>query len=683
MNNDAKDGEDLDPTEPTAHGGPERDRTAARNKTPSEPIDVVVSRSASRRYDVVELLGKGGMGEVHLAIDERVGRDVAVKLLLDLKHGQKQMLARFRREARIQGTLEHPGVVPVYDLDHDESGRAFFVMKRVAGVTLETVIIGVAEGDPEFVEKYPLQRLLSAFLQICLTIDYAHSRGVVHRDLKLSNLMLGDFGEVYVLDWGIAKILDEDELARVPGSGEHAAQTGTRHDDLLGTLGFMAPEQIKDSVNVDARSDVYALGAILFALVAQQRLHPNGDHEGIAKATLEGVEARPSVRSPRLDTPPELDIVCARATEVDPERRYASARELHDAVQRFLEGDRDTRLRAALAARHVADANQALRARSVEEVPTEERSYALRQAGRALALHPESEEAAQLLASLMFAPPTEIPEEVRRETQALGDLELARAQSTGGYAFFGLVGLVALLMWVGVRSWTGLAWIVVPLLVAEASTIVLDKVAGNLASAACISIAIAASTQLAGALWLPMLFALSYIAVITATHALGRWRLACVAMALSAVVIPWALGYLGVTSSQYTFSDGWLHVRPNIVELHERAELAMAIGSLATVLLVFGALWHFSRTDMEARRRLQLLAWHLRQVAPPVDTEAGRTMVSTIPPASLPGRASEPVPRTTSGAKPPRASAPDDAKPVMPPDDTVTRAERIPQTRNK
>jgi serine/threonine-protein kinase len=140
------------------------------------------------------------MGAVDLIWDRRLGRAVALKTMHPGRAARAELVARFEREARIQGQLEHPGVVPVYELGLRADGSVFFTMKRVRGLTLETVISGLAQGAPEVERDYGLRRLLAAFVTVCLTIEFVHRRGVLHRDLKPANVILGDFGEVHVID---------------------------------------------------------------------------------------------------------------------------------------------------------------------------------------------------------------------------------------------------------------------------------------------------------------------------------------------------------------------------------------------------------------------------------------------------------------------------------------------------
>ncbi|MEO7091663.1 MAG: serine/threonine-protein kinase, partial [Polyangiales bacterium] len=199
------------------------------------------SVSPTARYAETALLGEGGMGKVVLAHDARIGREIALKELRadrDLGPAERE---RFLREARVQGQLEHPSIVPVYDIDRRTDGTVFFTMRRVLGRTLHTVIEDLATGEPAAVARYTQRELLTAFATICLTIDYAHMRGVIHRDLKPANIMLGDFGEVYVLDWGLARLVDEIEPEAAVAS--RLSTPGM----LMGTPQYMAPEQMEDS----------------------------------------------------------------------------------------------------------------------------------------------------------------------------------------------------------------------------------------------------------------------------------------------------------------------------------------------------------------------------------------------------------------------------------------------------
>ncbi|MEO7330035.1 MAG: serine/threonine-protein kinase, partial [Minicystis sp.] len=329
--------------------------------TPVNPSEGLFEETGRERYIGERSLGKGSMGEVRLCRDRRVGRDVAVKAILPAHRGDSQIRARFLREARVQGQLEHPSIVPVYDLGVDDEGSIYFTMKRLRGMTLRDVIRGLREKEADVIEGFSLRRLLTAFSQVCLTIDYAHSRGVLHRDLKPANVMLGDFGEVYILDWGLAKLKEvsdqETAFAVHDPSGDDIHTAAGR---ILGTFGYMAPEQALGKVGeLDGRCDVYSLGAILFELLSLEPLHPKSSWNAMLHSTLKGADARPSVRAPQRDIPPELEAICVKATSIDPAERFQTARLLHEAVERFLDGDRDLVRRREMAEKHARAAAKA------------------------------------------------------------------------------------------------------------------------------------------------------------------------------------------------------------------------------------------------------------------------------------------------------------------------------------
>ncbi|MBA2545167.1 MAG: serine/threonine protein kinase, partial [Deltaproteobacteria bacterium] len=307
----------------------------------------------SGRYELGRMIGKGGMGEVVSAKDEQIGRRVAIKRIRG--ESDAKSTARSMREARIQGQLEHPSIVPVYELSRDAQGRPFFAMKQLAGATLADIIGMALVEDPETLEKYPRPLLLRKFAEVCLAIEFAHSKQIIHRDLKPANVMLGDFGEVYVLDWGIAKAVGDSTDIESGPSGDG---TQTLVGAMIGTPGYMSPEQIRGDADLDGRADVYSLGCILFEILAFDTLHPRGV-KGLESATA-GIDARPSRRAPERDIPPELDAVCVAACHADRAARPLTARELGAMVQRYLDGDRDLAMRKELAARELGAAKALL-----------------------------------------------------------------------------------------------------------------------------------------------------------------------------------------------------------------------------------------------------------------------------------------------------------------------------------
>jgi serine/threonine protein kinase len=262
------------------------------------------------RYTLEERLGEGGMGTVYAAYDDALDREVAVKVAHTRDDGA--LAERLRQEARVLARLEHPGIVPVHDVGLLRDGRIFYVMKRVRGLTLRDSARALPDTD----------RRLNVFERICETVAFAHQHGVVHRDLKPDNVMVGAFGEVLVLDWGVAKLLRAAQTEQ-PAPPNSAALAGhTQAGTVLGTPGFMAPEQAQGGP-VDQRADVYALGAILYELIAGETPAQNG-----ALAELQR----------RRDLPRRLRAICALALAAAPAARYASAAELADDIARYRAG---------------------------------------------------------------------------------------------------------------------------------------------------------------------------------------------------------------------------------------------------------------------------------------------------------------------------------------------------------
>jgi serine/threonine-protein kinase len=282
------------------------------------------------RYKRMFPLGAGGLGEVTACEDLVLGRTVAVKAGhqggdVD-SYSAKVILAR---EARIISSLEHPNIIPIYDAGTDPSRGPFYVMRQVTDTSLEVILRRrrLGEGDPR---DYTLGRLLRYFLQICNAVDYAHHRGVIHCDIKPANILLGEYGEVLLVDWGLAQ------------SRQHPL--GVRG----GTLGYMAPEQMDPAIErFDERTDVFALGAILYEILAGQPAFPEMKHSTMRSAGLRSeIQARlamyqlpplPSQLRPDVEAQ-EIEDICMRAIAIDREQRLRSARELADAIDEFIEG---------------------------------------------------------------------------------------------------------------------------------------------------------------------------------------------------------------------------------------------------------------------------------------------------------------------------------------------------------
>ncbi|HYL85157.1 MAG TPA: serine/threonine-protein kinase [Candidatus Angelobacter sp.] len=281
---------------------------------------------AGTRYRLLERVARGGMGVVYAAEDEKLARRVALKVL-DVPGTDEDLANRLIREARVLALLEHPGIVPVHDVGTLSDGRVFYTMKFVEGQRLDKFI--------ESVSSIPDR--LRLFLRICDAVAFAHAHGVLHRDLKPANIMVGPFGEVLVMDWGLAKILhagapqntlspaDPDvTIFEKPALASHskdstATSVVTGHGTVMGTPGYMSPEQARGDVeHLDARSDIFSLGALLRFLLTG------------------GSEAATTAGGRRLDK--SLEAISLKATAQVPGDRYASVTELALDVSRYLDG---------------------------------------------------------------------------------------------------------------------------------------------------------------------------------------------------------------------------------------------------------------------------------------------------------------------------------------------------------
>ncbi|MBL9078389.1 MAG: serine/threonine protein kinase [Planctomycetes bacterium] len=324
--------------------------------------------NSAARYRLQGELARGGMGAILEVYDEDLRRRLAMKVILD-RHAtggsttagsgvDPLVLSRFLEEAQVTGQLDHPGIVPVHELGIDEQGRVYFTMRLVHGRDLEAICGLVARGA----EDWTTTRVLGVLLKVCEAMAYAHEKGVVHRDLKPQNVMVGRFGEVYVMDWGLARVrngTDRHDL-RIRGDGEAAPATRmppvatdrrdastdgggdglyTMDGDIVGTPSYMSPEQARgDLAAIDERSDVYSVGAMLYRLLAGTSPYAAEQHGASAvwRRVMEGPP--PPLESLAPHTPPELVAVCTKAMQREPAARYAGMLELGADLRAFLEG---------------------------------------------------------------------------------------------------------------------------------------------------------------------------------------------------------------------------------------------------------------------------------------------------------------------------------------------------------
>ncbi len=612
------------------------DETRDSTERDGDPLDRAATlppktEGFSARYEVLGPLGRGGMGEVLLLRDGVIGRDVAIKALRDDLRDPEGGLARLLREARVQGQLEHPAVVPVYDLGIDAQGKVYFTMKRVRGQSLADVL-----NAPETTRSR--RRLLSAFSTVCLAVDYAHSRGVLHRDLKPSNIMLGDFGEVYLLDWGLARLQGVAEPTVPPLTLVDDSSVETLVGAVLGTPGYIAPEQLRSAPDLDARADVYALGAILFEMLAHEALHNKRTIAGRVFSTASPGSLKPSDRRPEANIPPELDALCERALAFDPDDRLPSARALSDEIERYLDGDRDLERRRDAAVTHAAAARAALeRARGSDADEARERAVAMREAVAALGLDASNRDALDTFVKLLSSPPKDVPPETRAELARSARAIQRRAMRWGVVSFGAFFGTIPILVWMGVRDVWRLALLFVFI---GAATVMHALGARSRTSDASIrwpvliatNGAVALSSWLVGALWFTPLLSVTNVMglVLTSGRARRGWA---IGLGCASVLVPLALELMGVTRPSYEFHDGRITVSSQLLHL-ARVPTLLAMGVVAVGgVLGAGLISAWFRDELtEAERAVLLNSWQLRQAVPAALASLDREAVPAAPP---------------------------------------------------
>eukprot|EP00913_Durusdinium_trenchii_P005655 g5273.t1 len=310
----------------------------------AEEDDHTADDRSAGRYDVGEPLAAGGIGEIFVARDTELQREVVVKWLQKRWLHNSENRKRFEMEAEITGRLEHPGVIPVYGFGKNKSGEPYYAMRFVRGNTLEDAISTFHESatrDGSEFQTTEFQKLMRTFLAVCQTIAYAHSRKVVHRDIKPANIMLGAFGETLVVDWGLAKPLDEeseDDRDTTHDRLNPATAETIQHTidgSAKGSPIYMSPEQARgDARNIRETSDVYSLGATLYLLMTGRRPIEGRNLVEYLEAVKQGQFQPP--RAIRADVPKPLEAICLKAMRKNPADRYASAQELADDVELFL-----------------------------------------------------------------------------------------------------------------------------------------------------------------------------------------------------------------------------------------------------------------------------------------------------------------------------------------------------------
>lgn len=304
---------------------------------------------AERRYEFLEELGRGGMGQILRARDQFLDRDIALKTLLP-EVNQDEFQRRLIAEARLTGQLEHPSIVPLYDVGRLSNGVPFYTMRVITERSLQTVIEEMRQDEPA---APSLTQLIQILRQVCLAIQFAHDRGVIHRDLKPENILIGEYGEVFVIDWGIAKTVSS------VNDQELSAASTSQPDGLIGTPLYMAPEQAQgQNDEVDERTDVYALGAMLYEMLTLTPVFRSSTVLGLLMTIIQEDPQPPSQRAPERDIPRVLEEICLKAIAKDRGQRFGSAQILAEELELFLEGVKEKERQEAAARQLIAKAKK-------------------------------------------------------------------------------------------------------------------------------------------------------------------------------------------------------------------------------------------------------------------------------------------------------------------------------------
>ena len=555
-------------------------------------------------YELGHAIGRGGMGEVVVAKDLRIGREVAVKRMTAQEPSNEQTV-RFLREARIQARLDHPAIVPVHELGIDEKGRLFFTMKRLAGKTLAHHLS----------DKLPLTRALRALVDVCLAVDFAHKRGVVHRDLKPSNIMLGDFGEVYVIDWGIARVLADDPLdsydaPRISTGDIATLDDGTKTGALLGTPGYMSPEQLRGQRATTA-ADIYSLGAILFEILAGESLHRKGE-AGIG-TTLSDPQVAPRTRRPDRDIAPELDQLCFEALAEDPTER-PTARQLADRMQAYLDGDRDLARRRELALEQIAAAKAALATKTPDA-----RAIAMRHAGYALSLDPKSEEAGHIVSALLLQPPPQLPPDLAASLDAYEAKLSSERSRLAVWTYAALFLILPTVFFVHIKEW-GLVIGLYGMVLVGMLAALRYRTTGRPNPVAALTVnmlLIVLFSRIAGPFILTPLIAAGGLIAFTSMRGVIERPLVVFGWAAGTVLMPICVEYLHLFPWTWEIHDGFMIVQSNV--LHSSGPPTEAVLIVVSVILhvALGAfMLAIARQRRHAQNQLFIQAWHLRQLLP-------------------------------------------------------------------
>ncbi|MCA9632184.1 MAG: protein kinase, partial [Myxococcales bacterium] len=529
-----------------------------------------------------------------------------------LEHNLEQR-ARFTREVRIQSRLNHPGVVPLFEAGSNQ-GLPYFAMKRVHGRVLSEILASSRLGDESTLERFDQYHLLQDFTRVAWTVAFAHSRGVVHRDIKPSNVMLGEYGEVYLLDWGVASERPRDASPVTPLGTAPADLTDP--SQALGTPAYMSPEHARGGAGPEPSSDVFALGAMLFEVLTLKRLNPGSGANEAMQLAAAPIERRALEVMNTAQVPPRLQDLVLRAVAFDSDER-PSARELALSVERFLADRIDVEDRRQRAEAERDRAIQLLAEREEGQVLS-----ALRALNHASALTPDDDDAPTLLARLLLRADELDP----RYRDDLGSRLQAHRTDAVRWSLRAMVpvGLFAgMLLWVTGGALLAvspaiLSFVLLAAWLGRASRLTRVPDWHYYVSGPLGALAAASLTVVAGPFALPPLGVLAHFPLLFMnSRAEARMRATQIAVALSAIYLPFCLQLTGVLPSTYLMENGHLVISPIGFEVSPtRLWWFVAGGSLVltTATLVF--LGRLSQKLERAQRQLFAQRWVLSRMVP-------------------------------------------------------------------
>ncbi len=360
----------------TLEMGVDSEPPSARHFVPDLAGSAGATPADPDRYLLLGEIGRGGMGRILRARDRLIGREVAVKVMLEGTRATELDLRRFWMEVQATGQLEHPAIIPVHDVGRLPGGELFYVMKLLSGRTLAEIVTALRRGNAEVTEELPRTRLLTLFQQVAYAMAFSHARGVIHRDIKPANIMIGRYGEITILDWGLAKLTRKSSLPVREGEVETADEAEVRAQSfartppnsgsetaegtVTGTPQYMAPEAVEGHPEkVGEKADVYGLGAVLYEILT---LEPAFADRGFLKTLVDvraGAFVPPRLRAPDRGITRELEDLCLRAMSMDPEDR-PTAKELADDIGTILEGTKERERRVGEARARVREGRAAL-----------------------------------------------------------------------------------------------------------------------------------------------------------------------------------------------------------------------------------------------------------------------------------------------------------------------------------